>query len=276
MKYSNELSVIDTEEKAYLLGQIYGDGYNCPTPEYKFSMGSINTDTPLYTKLSVLFPFLKLKTYASHSNMIYLENHEKALCKDLANHGMISNKTKNDVNGVFHFPKLREDLLPHFIRGYFDADGSAWYPERKRSRNNLHIEFGCSTKNFLLEIKKILDENGIYFTYTERKKRAGNGKLYQSYILFSSNYNISMQFANFIYKDATIYLDYKHALCYRPKILRPSAFSVYGPCPYCGSERITRMGVRYLNKRRLRCVDCNRRFTKINEQMPTQEETLDE
>ena len=272
MKYNNELSVIDTEEKAYLLGQIYGDGYNNAYTPYKFLMASINTDTPLYTRLHNLFPFLKLKTYPSHSNMIYLENYEKALCKDLASYGMISNKTKNDADGTFHFPNLREDLLSHFIRGYFDADGSAWYKKKKRSRNNLHIEFACATKNFLLRIKEILDTNGIYFTYTERKKKAGNGKLYQSYILFSSNYAISMQFANFVYKDATIYLDYKHTLCYRPKILRPSVVEQYGNCPYCNSENIQRKGTRN-GKQRLHCLDCDKRFTR---EMPTQEKTLDE
>jgi len=38
-------------------------------------MGSINTDYPLYSKLSIIFPFLKLKQYKSHSNMIYLESY---------------------------------------------------------------------------------------------------------------------------------------------------------------------------------------------------------
>lgn len=262
MKYNSELNVIDTEEKAYLLGQIYGDGYNSGKSPYKFSMASINTDTPLYEKLHDLFPFLNLKTYLSHENMVYLENHEKDFCKDLAKLGMISNKTKNDMDKTFHFPELRKDLIPHFIRGYFDADGSAWYPNRNRGRNNLHIEFGCSTKNFLFEIKKVLDENGIYFTYTERKKKAGNGKMYQSYILFSSNYNISIQFADFIYKDATIYLDYKHDVCYRPKILRPTAYELYGACPYCNNIHIIRQSIRD-GKRRLLCINCGKRFTKI-------------
>lgn len=66
---------------------------------------------------------------------------------------MVSNKTINDKSGLFHFPNLKEELIPHFVRGLFDADGSAWYPTRHRSRNNLHIEFGCSTKNFILSLQ---------------------------------------------------------------------------------------------------------------------------
>jgi len=89
---------------------------------------------------------------------------------------MDSPKTLKDITGEFHFPNLREDLISHFIRGYFDADGSAWFPNRKRSRNNLHIEFGGSTKNFLLELREILRKYGIEFQWYERYKKAGNGK----------------------------------------------------------------------------------------------------
>ena len=59
-------------------------------------------------------------------------------------------------------PELREDLVSHFIRGYFDADGSVWFPTRQRSRNNKRIEFGGATKNFLLKLKEVLDKNDIH------------------------------------------------------------------------------------------------------------------
>ena len=57
MKYSNELKSIDTQEKAYLLGLIYGDGYNgghkyC---SYKIMISSNNVDLELYEKLQLLF-----------------------------------------------------------------------------------------------------------------------------------------------------------------------------------------------------------------------------
>lgn len=265
MKYNNEFKVIDTQEKAYLLGQIYGDGYNgCKDNSckgYKFSMASIITDKDLYERISQLFPFLKLTYYKSHSNMVYLQNNEKSFCLDLKSLGMISNKTIKDVTGEFHFPILEEEFIPHFLRGYFDADGSVWYPKRARSRNNIRIEFGCSTKNFLLEIKKYLDSKDIHLTYIERSKKAGNGKYYTSYTLLSSNYETSLKFADLIYKNATIYLSYKYNKCYKHKDLNPTAFDLYGKCPYCGGTHIIRAGIR-ANKRRLLCKECNRRFTR--------------
>lgn len=262
MKYNNELSVINTQEKAYLLGQIYGDGCNqCKKNFYKFTMASINTDLELYRKLQEIFPFLKLKFYSAHSNMVYLENYQKSICLDLQRLGMDSPKTLKDITGEFHFPDLREDLVPHFIRGYFDADGSAWFPTRKRSRNNLHIEFSGSTKNFLLKIKEILDINGINFNWYERYKKAGNGNYYYSYTLISSNKDTSLKFADFIYHDATLYLPYKYEICYKTPSYRPLNVDLFGKCPYCNSDNIIKRGTRD-NKQRLKCNNCNKAFTR--------------
>ena len=265
MKYQNEFKCIDTQEKAYFLGQAFGDGCNTITKKYRFTMASINTDTELYKKLQELFPFLKLKTYASHSNMIYLESNDRNFCLDLAALGLVSPKTKNDETKEFHFPNLNKEFLPHFIRGYFDADGSAWYPKRYRSRNNLHIEFGCSTPNFLEDINKILIENGIKFTNKSREKKAGNGKYYKSYILYSASYKLSKKFANFIYSNASIYLSYKYDSCYRKKIdMPPTMHELYGNCIYCGSENLHRQQIRMMKHgpmQRIKCVDCNRSFS---------------
>jgi hypothetical protein len=283
MKYSGEFKTIDTQEKAYFLGQCYGDGYNgidvrYGRTYYKFSIASLNTDKPIYAKLAEEFPFLKLKTYPSHQNMIYLECHCKEFCIDLRNLGFISNKTKKDATGEFHFPKISKDLLPHFIRGYFDADGSAWYPKRYRSRNNLHIEFSCNTPNFLNQLSIVLKQVGLDFSKYQRKKKAGfDEKLYQSYGIFSSNKELSKRFADYIYKNATLYLQYKYDKCYRkPLDIPPTTFEIYGSCPYCNGNHIWRSSIRHNksgDKIRLKCRDCYRSFSVP---MPTSEVTQNE
>ena len=269
MKYNGELKVIDTQDKAYLLGQIYGDGYSGGEEHhsYKIMLTSNKGDIDVYRKLQEKFPFFIYKTYKSHPNMIYLENYEKSLYIDLKNHGMISSKTKYDKTGEFHFPNLRNDLIPHFIRGYFDADGSFWYPSRYRSRNNLRTELGCATKNFLLSINSHLLKNGITFSYLERNKSAGNGRTYQTFTLLSSNRETSIKFADFIYKDANVFLNYKKEKAYRPLIDKETF-----KCPYCNSNNVIKNGTRN-TKIRLFCKECNKNFTIP---MPTQEEILDE
>lgn len=262
MKYNGELCVIDTQEKAYLLGQIYGDGNNnCKPKGFRVMLASIIDDKPLYQRLAELFPFFKVVPFPSHPKVTYLVCMCKQLCLDLEVLGMSSPKTPKDATGEFHFPNLREDLLPHFIRGYFDADGAVYLPKRIRSRNNLRIEFSCATPNFLKRIQEELKKHDIEFTWYERDKKAGNGKYYHSYTILSSNQEISKKFADFIYKDATIYLDRKKGMCYTEPVYRPLASSLYGNCPHCNSENITRAGVR-AGKKRLKCKDCGKRFTR--------------
>ena len=262
MKYNGELCVIDTQEKAYLLGQIYGDGNNnCKPKGFRVMLASIIDDKPLYQRLAELFPFFKVVPFPSHPKVTYLVCMCKQLCLDLEVLGMSSPKTPKDTTGEFHFPNLREYLLPHFVRGYFDADGAVYLPKRIRSRNNLRIEFSCATPNFLKRIQEELKKHDIEFTWYERDKKAGNGKYYHSYTILSSNQEISKKFADFIYKDATIYLDRKKGMCYTEPVYRPLASSLYGNCPYCNSENITRAGVR-AGKKRLKCKDCGKRFTR--------------
>lgn len=271
------MSVIDTQEKAYLLGQIYGDGNNnCKPRGYRVLLASIIDDKPLYEKLAELFPFFKMVKFPSHPNVTYLVCMDKQLCLDLDAMGMSSPKTPKDITGEFHFPDLRKDLIPHFIRGYFDADGAAYLPKRKRSRNNLRIEFGCSTPNFLRKIQEILRENGMEFTWYERSKKAGNGKYYQSYTILSSNQETSRKFADFIYKETTLYLSRKYEICYKEPELRPTMHELYGYCPYCGSDHLWRQSKRQTNHglmQRILCKSCNRRFQRP---MPTPEVTQDE
>lgn len=277
MEYNHELQCIDTQEKAYFLGQIYGDGCNSSCRgSHKVSIASTIEDKSLYEKLQQLFPFFKLAIYPCKTNVIKLENYRKILCEDLLALGMKSNKTVCDRTGEFHFPNLPEELEHHFIRGYFDADGTFWYPTRKRSRNNLHAEFGCNTPNFLEAINQILIKNGITFTKTHRIKKGGNGKYYESFGLFSSNRETSIKFADYIYKDSIIHLERKYELAYKEKDLRPLASEVYGSCPYCNSNNIERRGTRQMKTRlmrRLLCRDCGKLFSVP---MPTSEVTQSE
>jgi ssDNA-binding Zn-finger/Zn-ribbon topoisomerase 1 len=203
--------------------------------------------------------------------MIYLVCNDKNLYLDLKSLGMVSSKTEKDRTGEFHFPELSKDLIPHFIRGYFDADGSFWYPTRTRSRNSLKTEIGCATKNFLLSIKNILDKNGIELSYIERLKAAGNNKQYATYTLLSSNRDLSERFRDFIYNNSSIHLEYKYNLSHKSKDL-VTAFDIFGACPKCGSSNVKKNGTRD-GKWRLKCNDCSIGFTKP---MPTSREIVSE
>lgn len=86
-----------------------------------------------------------------------------------------------------------------------------------------------------------------------------------SYIIFSSNRENSLKFADLIYKDASIYLQYKHETCYRKVEKTLTANDVYGNCIYCNGKNIWRQSTRYTKHgimRRLYCLDCKKRYQK--------------
>src|ERR1035437_4356361 len=129
MKYKiNEtyFDVIDTEDKCYFLGLLLSDGSN----NYKnVSIGLSGDDK------SILEIFSKI-LYDNHRPLLVNklsdinENHKdshklficnKHICETLRKIGMIKNKTYN-----MPFPSVIDNCFKfsHFLRGYFDGDGS--------------------------------------------------------------------------------------------------------------------------------------------------------
>lgn len=103
---------IDTEDKAYFLGLMYADG-------------SVSKNT-FYLKLKDEDIIQKFKEcLKAEADIKIIKNHysliisRQSMCNDLIKHGCFINKTK-----TIRFPNLRKDLLRHFIRGFYDGDGS--------------------------------------------------------------------------------------------------------------------------------------------------------
>ena len=115
---------INSPEKAYWLGLFYADGTviqkgaSCRLglkdkehiEKFKTAIGAINhkigkTVDKRWKKISTVY-FLSVKS--------------KKMLTDLCKWGCVPNKTHKDLC----LPNIGEELLPHFIRGYFDGDGS--------------------------------------------------------------------------------------------------------------------------------------------------------
>ena len=262
-KYKDQFKIIDTEKKAYFLGFAYGDGCNTYSNGYKFTMASINTDKKVFEELVKEFPFFKMCTYPSYPKLVNLENYEKRLVTDIKNIGLGQNKMKQDKINNFNIPSIDEKLIHHFIRGFFDADGSVYKPTRYRSRNNIRVEFGLGTKNFTLDLKRILLKAGLNFTYTVRNKKCSNGKFYESHTLLSSSREKSLLFANYIYKDATIFSKRKKDIfSIYIKSKTQLIKDTYPSCPKCNNQEVIGSGTRG-NKKRLKCKKCNSNFSVI-------------
>lgn len=116
----NFFSSIDTMEKSYLLGFIVADGHI--SKDKKLMIGLQKADLEI----------LEMAKKMLSSNHPIKESHDKTgfclnigssvICNDLSNMGLNNRKSYDfDVEKLLGF--IPNNLLNHFIRGYFDGDG---------------------------------------------------------------------------------------------------------------------------------------------------------
>lgn len=206
---------IDTEEKAYFLGFLYADGCNNMNHMWSISLELKDTDKEILDKLSSLIhidPIVakkQVKTYDRIKNgkgvFSKLSINSKHMCLTLNSFGLTPNKSL-----TLKYPEqLSDNLHKHFIRGYFDGDGSISNEENKVSDCGM-----LSTNEFCKYIKQLIEkykisssihQHWIYKSSEDEEKKKTN--VYR--ISLSGNRNIE-KFLHWIYDDATIYLDRKY------------------------------------------------------------------
>lgn len=113
----NYFSVINTEEKAYILGFIYADGY-IETNERTLTFNISEVDLDIIYKIKKELKCENEIRKSSTKNCVRLYLSSIKLVADLKQVGVTRCKSL-----TIGFPKLRDDLIRHFIRGFFDGDG---------------------------------------------------------------------------------------------------------------------------------------------------------
>lgn len=189
--------VIDSEEKAYWLGFIAADGciYN-NSNAWRLQINLKGSDKEHLEKFqaSIGSTYKIAEKTVGKSNVCQLKVNSKAMCFNLIELGIVERKSLE-----VKMPKISNDLIRHFIRGYFDGDGNIknFYDKNNRHRYNFNIVGGVDMLNSIndnmpcrLDIYKIKRDSDIFTLETTMKS-----KLVSIY--------------NFLYKDATIYLSRK-------------------------------------------------------------------
>lgn len=202
---------INSEHKAYWLGFIYADG--CVKKDNgKGENGGWNLSMELKVSDKYILEELcrdlgsdksprEYKSTESRGNFkpkhnAKIEFYSKELCGDLIKWGAVPNKT----HLLKELPKIPNHLMRHFIRGYFDGDGTI-YINSKSER--LRTAF-YGTHDFISSIQEyLIDELG--FT---RKKVTDQKDARVSFISYA--YKESLELCEWMYSEATIYLKRKH------------------------------------------------------------------
>ena len=146
---------INTEEKAYWLGFLYADGC-VHSNNYEISVNI--TDREHVEKFKTAIKAfnhsiieIQDKRFQNAKTLYQFSIKDKQLHQDLIKWGCIPQKSLL-INKI---PNIPRDYVSHFLRGYFDGDGSLHYLQ---STNNYRISF-IGTKDFLNDIQKELQTN---------------------------------------------------------------------------------------------------------------------
>jgi intein/homing endonuclease len=219
-------------------------------------------DSQLIDDLHVLFPFFNKSSYDfskhnKNSKIQYsLSKRNKQLFLDFYYAGVIPRKSAENSEKLF-IPKMKKEFISHFLRGYFDGDGSI---SLSTSRPNLRRVEICTTSFTLISdiIAELKNSSINVPIFREKNKTLGKNKIL--YVIEWVKTSDILDLKNYLYKDCTICLKRKHNL-----------FSTFIPinktdknpkCKHCGSNLLkngtrktgTNLYVRYkCNKCKFHC-----------------------
>lgn len=196
--------IIDSERKAYFLGLLFADG--CNSPKYRKVVVSLQEeDRHILEEFSNdLFkdkPLELIKSNGRAKNQYRFSIYNKHISNKLEELGCLSKKSL-----ILEFPKwlIDPELQRHFIRGYFDGDGSINSTIKNSKKTPTFSWSIVSTKNFcdkINDILKISVKSNFYYW------RHPNNITYT----LSSGGNIQVQtIMDWIYKDSNIFLQRKY------------------------------------------------------------------
>lgn len=153
----NYFSEIDSFDKAYWLGFLYANGC-AHSNNNEISITLKDKEHLEKFKLALECPNHNIgekadKRFKKESHLFYISIKDKQLHKDLIKWGCVPQKSLI----LEKIPNIPREYVSHFIRGYFDGDGSLHY---LKNSNNYRISF-CGTKKFLEDVRHELHKDSI-------------------------------------------------------------------------------------------------------------------
>lgn len=214
---------INSEEKAYILGFYIADGSILKGDShqgYKLSIGISTLDIDILEKIrDILSPNANINFSEERINNYGIKT--KAMCKlsisskgivnTLCDLGLGENKTYLSKSIINIIP---EDLMFHFIRGYFDGDGHIGYSKVSKkhiTKQNEEKNYNYINYNFniisldhyiLLEIASFLEKYNFTISKYIDKKECLTISIHKKSEIES--------IFNLLYKDSTLFMNRKY------------------------------------------------------------------
>ncbi len=203
-----DFAKVESEIQAYILGFLMADGSNNGN---QIIFAQTLKNEALITKIKDYFSKQIKLSYTKTSCEFKISS--KQACNNLMKWGIVPNKTHSELL----IPNISSELLRHWIRGYFDGDGTIFVCTKKGIPKYLKGNICSPTPNILQEIQQVLAQYEIDSTIN-REKRIGKVLIlpqgtaigtHDMYRLFFRKKASLQKLYHFLYDDATIYLDYK-------------------------------------------------------------------
>lgn len=195
---------IDTEEKAYFLGFLYADGYNDEKGIIHLTLQE--KDVEILKKLKKIIKSDKPLRYIKKNigqNAYSLNIENKHISNKLKELGCTKGKSL-----TLQFPEwLDEKLYNHFIRGYFDGDGSIGKYQNIKYNNYNYVFTLEGNKDFLEMVQNILIKKFNFNKTKFYQKHKGRKSSVSLRYCGREQLNIIMEW---LYKDANIYMERKY------------------------------------------------------------------
>lgn len=207
----NYFNHIDTQDKAYILGLLYADGFVGDEHYNNVVLGMKDKD--IIEKIAKCIDYsgeIKKGNKGGFKNSTYsyiINFSSKIMTNDLRRYGLYPNKSLT----MKYFPLIPKELERHFIRGYFDGDGtvvlsknSSYYKGKdfikKYEYPTIQIGF-LGTESFVEKLaeKMCLKNCIIINTKTPLIKELRISSKKESFRIFQ-----------FLYDDADIFLERKY------------------------------------------------------------------
>lgn len=199
----NYFDKIDTPNKAYVLGFIYADGNNhinhnslsiSVQEEDAYILNAIKKELEYEGPLR-FYPLSEKNP--NYKNQYMLNINDEYISKRLEELGVVNNKSL-----ILKFPDfITKELMPEFIRGYFDGDGNIYY-DYKRSKCQTQT---VGTKDFCEHLSNILLNMGCKNNIKHPKQCNEN-----TFIIQTSGNKSSYSFLSWMYENAELKLIRKY------------------------------------------------------------------
>ena len=202
--------IINNSKKAYWLGFLWADGY-CDPKYKKMKLDLQEQDKELLEQFKKDIDFsgkitsyvAKLgKSYRTVESIVYrIVVVDEKFVNDLAAKGVVSHRETNNYPGNI----ISKELFPHFVRGYFEGNGTLSFSCKNRKVQGLNVAI-CGGTNFLLEIRQILytDYNIQSSIYYRRPDNPNN------ITIRFTKHSEQLKFLNLIYQNADTFMSRKY------------------------------------------------------------------